>query len=490
MTLATKTITGVIWRFSEQIGRRGIGVAITLLLARFLAPEDYGLVAMMAVFLAVAQSLMDSGFRQALIRLQGARQVEFNTAFYANLGLGCIAYTLLFVSAPAIALFYDEPRLIILIRVAGLNILIHAFQVVQIAVLSRKLNFKAQLQASIPAGIISGLIAVGLAYLGAGVWALISQMLLSTFITTALLWHIQGWRPTLGFSRQSFKEMYNFGYKLFLSGLIDIVFKNLYVAVIAKVFAASTAGLYFFANKLKELVIAQLVGSIQTVTYPALASMQTDNVRLKAGYRKIIVVTTFLLFPVMLFLAALADPLFEFVLPGKWQPAVLYLQLMCFSGVMHPLHSINLNVLQIKGRSDLFLYLEVIKKVLQVIILAISINFGVIGILIGQIIGSVLAYLPNSYFTVRLINYSIREQIADFMPGLILSGVVAGVTYLAVSFLAWHPLLELVGFGGMAAALYLLGAYQCKFQALYFALDMIKDRREKKAAKNPAHVVS
>jgi O-antigen/teichoic acid export membrane protein len=467
MSLAQKTFTGILWKFSEQIGRRGIGVLITLLLARFLAPEDYGLVAMMAVFLAIAQQLMDSGFRQALIRLQGARQVDFNTAE-----------------------FYEETRLIMLIRVAGLNVLIHSFQVVQVAVLSRELNFKAQLQASIPAGIISGVIAVGLAYLGVGVWALIAQMLLSTFFTTVLLWRIQGWRPTLGFSRQTLGQMYNFGYKLFLSGLLDIVFKNIYVVVIAKIFAASTAGLYFFANKLKEIVISQIVAAIQAVTYPALATMQHDNARLKAGYRKVIGVTTFLLFPVMLFLAALADPLFQFVLPNKWLPAVLYLQLMCFAGLMYPLHSINLNVLQVKGRSDLFLYLEVIKKVLLVIILSISIHFGIIGILIGQIISSILAYLPNSYFTVKLINYSVREQISDFMPGLLLSSVVGFVNYLAVTILPWHPLIELIVFGSLAVGLYLLGAYQLKFEALHLAVDMMKQRREKKATKNTAPVAT
>ena len=257
MSLRNKTITGIIWNFSEQIGKRGIGIIVTLLLARFLAPADFGLIAMMAVFLAVAQSLMDSGFKQALIRLQGAKQVDFNTAFYANICLGIISYFLLYLAAPFIAQFYEEPRLIILIRVAGLNILIHSFQVVQSAVLSRELNFKAQLQATIPAGIISGIIAVGLAYMDYGVWALIAQMLLASLITTALLWKLQGWRPSFSFSGKSLGSMYNFGYKLFLSGLLDIIFKNIYVVVIAKIFTASIAGYYFFANKLKEIVISQ-----------------------------------------------------------------------------------------------------------------------------------------------------------------------------------------------------------------------------------------
>ena len=476
MSLAQKTITGIIWNFAEQLGRRGIAVIITLLLARFLAPADFGLIAMMAVFLAVAQSLMDSGLKQALIRQQGASQIDFNTAFYANLTLGLISYILLFLSAPLIAQFFNEPRLIILVRVAGLNIPIHAFQVVQSAILSRNLNFKTQLQASIPAGIISGLIAIGLAYTGFGVWALIAQMLLSSLITTALLWKLQSWRPSLSFSCKSLGSMYNFGYKLFLSGLLDTIFKNIYVVVIAKLFTASIAGFYFFAEKIKEIVISQLVGSIQTVTYPALATMQSDDKRLKAGYRKVIQVTTFILFPSMLLLAALAEPFFNLLLPEQWFTAALYLQLMCIAGVMYPLHSINLNVLKVKGRSDLFLYLEIFKKIMIVIILSISFRFGVIGILIGQIISSVLAYIPNSYFSSRLINYPVREQMADFIPGLSLSAVVALIIYGAGFILHWPAFAELMILASLAWIMYFAGAHLLRLQAYTMARQMVRER--------------
>jgi len=479
MTLTQKTITGIIWNFGEQIGRRGIGVVITLLLARFLVPADYGLIAMMAVFLAVATNLMDSGFKQALIRLQEAMQVDFNTAFYANLSLGALSYFLLFLAAPFIANFYNEPRLSILIRVAGLSIPINAFQVVQVAILSRDLNFKAQLQASIPAGIISGVVAVSLACAELGVWALIVQMNLAALITTVFLWWLQGWRPTREVSRQSLKNMYNFGYKLFLSGLLDTIFQNIYVVVIAKMFTASIAGHYFFANKLKDLVLQQFVSSIQNVTYPALASLQSDDKRLKEGYRKVIQVTTFILFPAMLFLAALAEPLFKVLLPEKWLPAVTYLQLMCFAGVFYPLHSINLNILQVKGRSDLFLYLEIIKKIMAVVILVISLKYGVIGILIGQIILFILAYIPNSYFSAKLINYPVNEQMADFMPGLALSGAVSLVVYALECYLQWPAMAELIVLASAGGLLYLAGAHILKLQAYCLALQMLQEKRHK-----------
>lgn len=479
MSLTQKTISGIIWNFAEQLGRKGIGVVITLFLARFLMPADYGLVAMIAVFLALAASLMESGFNQALIRLQKAKQVDFNTAFYANLCFGALSYFLLFLAAPFIADFYNEPRLINLIRVAGLSILINAFEVVQVAILSRELNFKVSLQATVPASIISGLIAVWLAYAGLGVWALIAQILLAALITTISLWLIQGWRPTREISRQSLGKMYSFGYKLFLAGLLNIIFQNIYIIVIVKLFTTSIAGHYFFANKLKEFVLQQLVRSIQTVTYPALASLQSDTKRLKEGYRKVIQVTTFALFPAMLFMAALAEPLFKVLLSENWWPAITYLQLMCIVGVMYPLLAINLNILTVKGRSDLLLYLEIFKKTMEVITLAVSFKYGVTGILTGQVIVSILAYIPNCYFSARLINYSIREQIVDFLPGLALSVTVSTVVYGLTYYLHWPALFELITLSFAAVLLYLAGSHILQLHAYYLTRLMLQKKQQK-----------
>lgn len=479
MTLAKKTTIGIVWNFVEQFARRGVGIGVTLLLAYFLTPEDFGLVAMMAVFLALGASLMESGFKQALIRLKDATQVDFNTAFYANMLLGVVAYAILFGAAPWIALFYEQPGLVDLIRVAGLAVIVNSFQVVQVSILSRKLNFKTQLKVNLPAAILSGLLAVALAYLGWGLWALVAQMLVSAMLVTLLLWAQRIWRPNLSFSFVSLRQMYNFGYKLFLSGVLDTVFRNMYVIVIAKFFSASVAGLYFFAEKIKELVISQLVTSIQTVTYPALSTMQDDNVRLKAGYRKVIAMATFLLFPAMLFLAALSQPLFELLLPEKWWPAVVYLQLMALAGLLIPIHAINLNILKVKGRSDLFLYLEILKKAMIVLILWVSFQYGVVGILIGQIIGSVLAYIPNSYFSYRLIGYSVKEQLADFMPGLVLSAAIAGLIFGLQAWAQWWAFAELVVFGLLAGLLYLIGAHLLKIHAYELTKELVLKKFKK-----------
>jgi O-antigen/teichoic acid export membrane protein len=472
MTLSKKTATGVLWSFAEQLGRKGVNVVVTLFLARFLAPDDFGLMAMIAIFITIANSLMDSGFKQALIRLQTASPTDFNTAFYANIALGGLAYGLLFAGAPWVAIFYEEPRLIELIRVAGLAIVINSFQVIQSVMMSRSLNFAAQFKATLPASIISGIGAVALAYYGWGVWALIAQLLISALLITLLLWSYRLWRPGLMFSKEALARLYRFGSKLFLSGLIDILFRNLYVIVIARLFSAGTAGLYFFADKIRELVINQLVASIQTVTYPALATLQDNPAQLKAGYRKIIQITTFLLFPLIAFIAALAQPIFQSLLPERWLPAVPYFQLMCLASLLVPVHAVNLNILQVKGRSDLFLRLEIFKKTTLTLILLFSIKYGVIGILLGQIANSIIGLIPNTYFTKKLIGYSLTQQLADFFLALLLSAIIGGGAYLSLDWLVWPPYLKLTALGVLSLGIYLAGAKLLKIQGFFLALSL------------------
>jgi O-antigen/teichoic acid export membrane protein len=480
MSLAKKTTVGIIWNFAEMMSKRGISIVITLLLARFLAPDDYGLIAMMSVFTAVATEAMESGFRQALIRKSDAKQVDFNTAFYTNIILAILAYLALFASAPLISTFYGEPRLTLLIRVVGITILISSLQVVQSSILTRELKFKAQLQVTIPATIISGIIAVIMAYHGFGVWALIAQMVVSSILITFSIWSLKLWRPTREVSRESFNEMYSFGSKIFLSNLLGIVFENLYVIVIAKIFTTAVAGHYFFAKKIRDMTLTQFVKTIQVVTYPALATLQNDDVALKSGYRKIIRVTTYLVFPGMGFLAALAEPFFVLMLNIKWIPAVPYLQLLCIGGLMYPLHSINMNILQIKGRSDLLLYLEVFKKIFTVIILLTTVKYGVIAILVGQVIASFLSYIPNSYFSGKMINYPSSEQMSDFVPSLILSGTISIAIYFAVSTLVLPAYIELLLFGALAVIVYIGASYILKVEAIYIIYHLIKGTLKKR----------
>jgi O-antigen/teichoic acid export membrane protein len=428
-SLQQKTATGVFWNFLELTGRQGINVLVTLLLARFLTPGDFGLVAMLSVFFSIANALMDAGFRQALIRKKDATPVDYSTMFYTNLALGLLSYGLLFISAPAIASFYKEPRLILLTRIVGIVVLINSFQFVQVVELTRRLDFKTQFKVTVPAGVISGLVAVIMATKGFGVWSLVAQMLISPLLITASLWGINKWRPSLVFSIESFSELFIFGSKLFLSGVLDIVFRNAYVIVIGKFFAATVVGWYFFATKVIEVVLGQLSGSIQKATYPALASIQDDDARLKNAYRKVIKATVYVVFPAMTFLAALAEPLFRLLLNPRWLPAVPYLQLLCVSALVYPLHVVNLNILKVKGRSDLFLYLEILKKGIIVVVIFLSIRFGIYGLLLGQIATSFLAYIPNSYFSAKLISYPAKEQLVDVLPTLGIALFSGGIVF-------------------------------------------------------------
>ncbi|TKD62739.1 lipopolysaccharide biosynthesis protein [Cobetia marina] len=488
MSLTKKTTVGILWNFVDQLLRRGMASIVTLLLARLLLPEDFGLMAMVLVFLTIASAMMDSGFQQAILRLPALGPRDASTAFFSNIGFGVVAYVLLYLSAPLIADFYAEPRLVVLVRIGGLVVLINAFEVIQGAMLNRALDFRTRMKAGIPGSVISGSVAVLLGWLGFGVWALAGQMLTAAFVTTALLWWWGSWRPRLTFDMDAFKAMFSFGYKMFLSRMLDVVFVNLYVLVIAKLFSASVAGLFFFADRLKELVINQLVTAIQNVTFPALASIQHDPVRLKDAYRRILQLMVYLLFPGVLLMAALARPLFEALFPDRWLDAVPYLQLMCIAAVMHPLSALNLNVLQVKGRSDLFLGLEVIKKLLICVVLVFTWQHGVIAILIGQIVVAVLSYIPNAWFSRTLIDYSIREQCADFLPSLMLSSAIALCCWLAVEHLAaspdWSPWAALLGLGCLSGASYLLLSCLLRFPAWQSGVGLIRDRLSQRKVEN------
>lgn len=480
MSLGKKALSGALWNLFQRAGTALIEFLVTLILARYLSPGEFGLLAMMALFIAIANNVMDSGFTEALIRKSDVKSVDLDTVFYSNLVMGMVAYTILFFSAPIIAGFYQEEKLLNLIRVTGLVVLINASRMVHVAILSRKLNFKRQLQATIPAVIISGVVAVTLAQAGVGVWSLVVQMLVTAFVSSGIYWRLSIWRPGFRFRRSTLRELFGFGSRLFGANLNNIVFENIYVLVIARIFSATVAGHYFLADKIKNMLLQLLVGTMQTVMYPAFASIQNETEKLKSGFRQIVKVTTFILFPLLLFVAALAKPLFSFLLPEDWSSAAPYLQLLCFTGLLYPLHAINLNVLKVKGRSELILYLDIIKKLFMIFVLFVSYRFGVIGILIGQFVGSVISYVPNSYYSSRLIGYSIKEQLADIYPSLLLSAAIAGAVFVLVELLPLTSELQLTILGLASVAAYLGLAVMFKMSSMQVAVSILGIRRIQK----------
>lgn len=475
MANSNSVVLGVVWSFAEQVGRRGISILVSLVLAHFLTPEDFGLIAIILVMSSVANALMESGLREALIRLEHPSEKDYNTAFYANLALGLIVYFLIFALAPIVASYYEDPRLITLIRVSALGVVFNIFQIVPVAILHRSLNFRAQFHVGIYAGVLSSVFAILLAFIGFGVWALVLQIVLNSLIAAIFLRVMRVWQPSRRFCWRSLRKMYGFGYRLLLSSLLEIVFSNMYVVIIAKVFTTAIAGLYFFSEKIRDVLIGQLVNSIQIVTFPALSSLQNDQVRLKKGCKHVMLVSTFLVFPVMLLFAALAVPIFEVFFPEPWWPGAEYFQLMCIAGCLYPIHAINLSFLKIKGRSDLFLYIEIFKKFISAAALYIGLKFGVVGVLIGQILVVVLAYIPNGLFSARLVSYSQLEQIFDFSPALFLSTVLAMFVYGSGVWLNWPAYIKLVVFGIGFVALYVAIAHFAKMRGYELAKQAISN---------------
>jgi len=419
--LRQKTVSGVFWHFLEVSANQGINLLVTFILAYFLVPDDFGLIAMLSVFFELANALMEAGFRQALIRKKEATPLDYSTMFITNLVFGCIAYVLLVLLSPWIADFFKEPRLIFLIRIVGVVIIINAFQFIHLVDLSRRLDFRTQFKAMLPANILSGIFAVIMAVSGMGVWSLVARMIFMPVCKTAALWKLNPVRPALAFSKKTFFELWGFGSKLVISRFLNVFFDNIYVMVIGKFFSTTALGGVYFAQRIQSTLLNQLTVSIQGATFPALANIQDEEQRLKSAYRKIMKVTAYIIFPAMSMLAVLSVPLFSSFLNENWSISAVYLQILCFAGFMYPMHAINQNLLQVKGRSDLFLYLESVKKIVVVAVLFITVPFGIIAMLWGRVATSLLNYLPTIYFTNRILDYSAGEQFKDLLPTFVCS---------------------------------------------------------------------
>lgn len=412
-------------------------------MARILTPADYGLVGMLAIFIAVSQSLIDSGFSQALIRKQDRSEIDNSTVFYFNIGVGIVLYILLFFTAPLIAKFYNEPQLIPITRIVGLSLVFNSFAVVQRALLTINLDFKTQAKASFVGAILSGTMGISMAYTGFGVWAIVWQQISNLAIVTLLLWFLSHWKPIWGYSWKSFRELFGFGSKLLASGLLDTIFKNLYLIVIGKFFKASDLGYYTRAHQFTDFASSNITGIFQRVTYPVLCTIQNDDIRLTDVYRRLLKTSAFVIFPLMMGLAAVAKPMIVSFLTEKWLFSATLIQILCFSQMWYPVHAINLNLLQVKGRSDLFLKLEIIKKIITVIILGITLPFGLIPMCLGMIVSSIIALVINTHYTGKLINLGFLRQMKDLLPSLLLSIAIGAIVHITVTYITMEPWIAL-----------------------------------------------
>jgi O-antigen/teichoic acid export membrane protein len=443
-SLKKKTAKGVLWSSIERFSVQGIMFVVMIIMARLLTPNDYGLVGMLSVFIAISQSLIDSGFSQALIRKQDRTEVDNSTVFYFNIVVGIVLYLILFVCAPLISDFYNEPELTQVMRVVGIVLILNSLCIVQRALLTVNLNFRVQAKASLSAALISGIVGIATAYNGMGVWAIVFQQLTSYVINSALLWYFSKWAPKLVYSWKSFKELFSFGSKLLASGLIDTFYTNMYQLVIGKVFSASALGYYTRAHQFGSFPSSNITGILQRVTYPVLCTIQDDDSRLASVYRRFLRVSAFVVFPLMMGLSAVARPTILVLLKDQWLFAATLLQILCFSMMWYPIHAINLNLLQVKGRSDLFLKLEIWKKIVGVIILCITIPMGLIAMCVGSFFSSMISLFINTYYTGKLINVGYVRQMRDLIPTFLLSVATGAIVYITINTLNVTPLLQLI----------------------------------------------
>ncbi len=419
----------MLWSFSDSMSTQLVQFITGLVLARILSPDEFGLVGMITVFLAISQSVVDSGFGQALVRKQEVSETDYSTVFYFNLFTGLLLFLLFYLASPWISTFYERPELKNLSRALAVIILINATSITQRTRLVRSIDFSRLMRVNLTAALLSGLLAIGMALYGFGVWSLVARSIAGSLVQAVILWHRGKWVPLAVFSRDSFRSLFAFGSRLLASGLIDTVYRNIYLLIIGKFFSAADLGYYTRADQFSRLASQNLTGTIQRVSYPVLSMVQDEDERLKAGYRKLIQSTMYVSFFIMLGMAAMAKPMIVTLIGEKWLPSVEYLQLLCFSAMLFPLHALNLNILNVKGRSDLFLRLEIIKKILAVPVIIAGIAMGIKALLAGLIIISVISYFINSYYSARLISYPVREQLADILPSFLLALVIAGLVF-------------------------------------------------------------
>lgn len=472
-SLRKEAIKGVFWSIAERFSVQGVQFLVMIIIARILSPKDYGMIGMLAIFIAVSDTLISSGFSQALIRKQNRTECDNSTVFYFNIVVSILLYTILYSIAPLVATFYNEPELCPVMRILCLLIIIFSFGVVQRAILSSNIDFKTQTKASAIAALTSGGLGIYLAYAGYGVWTLVFQQLTNASLNTLLLWYFSPWRPKWTYSWQSFHELFAFGSKLMVVGLIDTIYNNLFQLIIGKIYSANSLGHYSRARHFAEFPSQNITTILQRVTYPVLCKIQDEDERLAVNYRKMLKLSAFVMFPLMTGLAAISETFIEVILGTKWHFAAVLLVPVCLSMMWYPINSINLNLLQVKGRSDLFLRVEIIKKIQGTIVLIVSIPFGVVAMCYATIFSTLVSVFINTYYTGILIRVGFFRQMKDFMPTIIVCVIMAVSIHFVTRQMenSWCNLLIGTSLG---LGIYILLTYLLKFGELREIIAFIK----------------
>lgn len=429
-SLKDKTIKGTMWSAIDNVAQFGVQFVVSIVLARLLSPDDYGLLGIITIFTTVCTAIINGGFSNALIRTQKPTDEDYNTAFICNLLMSILLYAIVFLCSPLIADFFNRQELVALTRVSSFTMIIGALAIVQQTRLTKRIDFKTQTKITLIASILSGIIGIALALMDYGVWALVVQGIVAQVLRTVLLWFFNHWAPSLRFSKESFNRLFGFGWKMMASGILDSLWTQLYQVIVGKFYSPATLGQYTRAKQFSTMFSSNLTTVIQRVTYPVLSDIQNEKERMVAAYRKIIKTTMFLTFALMFALGAVSEPLLYCLIGPKWHEAATYLPWICLIGSLYPLHAINLNMLQVQGRSDLFLGLEIIKKIIGIVPLMIGAFIGIFPMLYTSVFTSIICYFLNSYFPGKLLGYTSWMQIKDVALSFVISLTMAVVVYL------------------------------------------------------------
>lgn len=435
-SLKEKTLTGVGWSSADAFFSQGVTFLVGLVLARLLTPEEYGLIGIVTIFTTVMLGIVDSGFSNSLIRKLEVTDDDYSTLFLVNMGVSVILYVALFIGAPFIAMFFERPQLIDLCRVMGLLLIFQALSIVQYTILSRNIDFKTKAKANVISAVLSGIIGVAMAFFNFGVWALVAQLLSRQMFYSIGLWIYNRWLPNMQFNKESLKYMWGFGWKILVSGLLNNIWGELYQAVVGKYYSPASLGQYTRSKQYASLFSSNLTTIVQRVSFPVLSQIQEDKPRMIAAYRRIIKTTMFVTAVVMIAMGAVADPLIYCLIGPQWHEAATFLPLICISLSIYPLHAINLNMLEVQNRTDIFLYLEIVKKVLAVGPLALGIFIDIYAMLIGVLLINIISFFLNSYYTGKSLGYTSWMQLKDVAPSYFVAFTVA----LSVYFFKYIPL--------------------------------------------------
>lgn len=478
MNSKSKVISSLVWKFLERVCAQAVNLVVSIILARIIAPEQYGVIALTTIFITISNVFVESGLGTSLIQKKNADSKDFSTVFYCNIIMSIIMYLAIFFIAPLAAKFYSSPILTPVLRVLGITVLIAGVKSIQCSYVSKNMMFKKFFVSTFIGTVVSAVIGIWMAYNGYGVWSLVVQQLSNTLFDTLILWITVKWRPTLEFSFKRLKALYGFGWKMLCSSLIDTIYNEIYGLSIGKIYTPEQLAYYNRGNQFPKLITVNIDGSISSVMLPTLSKEQDNKAKVKSMMRRAIKTSSFLLFPLMIGLAVVAKPLVSILLTDKWLPAVPLMQLLCFSYMLWPIHTINIQAINALGRSDIFLKLEIIKKIIGVTALIISIPFGIQFMVFMKIVTSIIATFINSHPNKKLVNYSYIEQIADILPALAIS-IVMGIIVYMMNLFPISGIMVLIIQILLGIILYLLLSYIFKLEAFKYILDNIKSKFKK-----------